>query len=257
MMITLRLYRQHDLDLITLYKNPDFSLPYAIKKALNAYVRSETLYIKQPKAFELDPTKKIPKIVQMHINLNPDTDNDIILWLKDIKEGYRNSILKNLIRGYLIGPCIYPYRKNKNAINDFESVTKSFEENVKQIDEVRTKGKDNKKKTKKNKDIAAEILKGNGRVQNTRGVFIERIDEEEKYNKQQVEQIADDILKEKTKEIKEEKPIVKKPIELKDEKAEVIKENDTKPKNDIPIESNDDEDGLDSMIGMIDEMMNF
>ena len=175
MMVTLRLYRQHDLDLITLYRNPSFSLPNAIKQALYAYVKKDTFAIKQPEIYELGE-EKISKIIQMHIHLNEEIDSDIIAWLKNIKEGYRNSVLKNLIRAYMVGPCLYTYMVNKqtgaeNALLNnviFENNTKTFEELKKKA--YRKSLKNNKKN---NDNVADEILKENNKKSDK--IFIERI----------------------------------------------------------------------------------
>lgn len=186
MMVTLRLYRQHDLDLITLYKHPSFSLPLAIKNALFAYVRKEELIIKQPASYNVN-NDKIAKTVQIHIQLDETKDTDIIKWLKNTKEGYRNSVLKNIIRGYLSSPCIYFYQDNADSLKDADENNKLFESNIKNITEIKGK-KFPKKSSKKNNikkvedsELANEILNRKTVLpQKTNTVFIERIDDDEK-----------------------------------------------------------------------------
>lgn len=203
MMVTLRLYRQHDLDLITLYRHPSFSLPAAIKRSLIAYVRKEQLIIKQPEPFTLGD-EKISKTVQMHINLDDKNDMDIIKWIKATKEGYRNSVLKNIIRGYLAAPCIYSYQTSSNNINVAVDNNDLFEANIRNLTEIKgratsTRKQKTKKENKRVEDskIANEILnRKTVRPENKNTVFIERIDD-------------DDI---KVPEITNIKP-VKKPIE--------------------------------------------
>lgn len=185
MMVTIRMYRQHDLDLITLYRHPNFSLPAAIKKALIAYVRKEQLIIKQPAPYQMEK-EKISRIVQVHINLNEEYEKDIIDWIKDIKEGFRNSVLKNIIRGYIAGPFIYTYQKSESAIDDTDANNKLFEDNIKIITPLKS-FKSSKPRKKKKKDdgkkiqdsiLAKEILSDN-KEKKKDVVFIERIDDDD------------------------------------------------------------------------------
>lgn len=187
MMVTLRLYRQHDLDLITLYRHPSFSLANAIKRSLFAYVRKEQLTIKQPEPYQIS-NDKISKTVQMHIYLDTEIDKDIITWLKKTKEGYRNSVLKNIIRGYLSAPCIYSYQDSDTAIDDAIENKNLSDINIKNISEIKGKGassrkKSNKKDTRKVEDsqLAKEILnRKTVKSEKTDVIFIERIDDDEK-----------------------------------------------------------------------------
>lgn len=185
MMVTIRLYRQHDLDLIALYRHPNFSLSAAIKRALIAYVRKEQLSIQQPPTYDL-PNEKISRIIQMHIVLNEEYDQDIIKWIKGTKEGYRNSVLKNIVRGYMIGPCVYSYQKDDNAKNEAIENNDLFLSNVKNATNL-NKSKYNKSKKKKVKQdnkrvedsvLAKEIL-SNDIPQKKDIVFVERIDDDD------------------------------------------------------------------------------
>jgi hypothetical protein len=40
--------------------------------------------------------------------LDPIIDSDILEWLETITIGYRNTVIKGLMRGYIGEPCIYP-----------------------------------------------------------------------------------------------------------------------------------------------------
>ena len=181
MMVTLRLYRQHDLDLITLYKHPSFSLPAAIKRSLIAYVRQEQLIIKQPIPYKLS-NERIAKTVQIHIQLDESNDKDIIKWLKSTKEGYRNSVLKNIIRGYLAAPCIYSYHDEEAALELSNENNDIFESNIRNITEIKgrasTTRRTKKKDTRKVEDseLAKEILnRKTVRSEKKNVVFVERI----------------------------------------------------------------------------------
>ena len=234
MMVTLRLYRQHDLDLITLYRHPLFSLPNAIKMSLCAYVRNQKFFIKQPQPYEIG-NEKISKIVQIHIQLSEKSEGDVIEWLRNIKDGYRNSVLKNVIRAYMAGPCIYSYIKESNNIfENASNVFDTFESNIRETIEIkgRTYTKSNVKKqdNKKVEDstLAASILSGNNIKKENN--FIENINEIKKEEKPQINKV--------------EKP--KKDVE---EAISIPKQEKIKPKKETQVEN------LDDMLDDIDAMM--
>lgn len=110
MNITVRLYKLHDYDLIYLYKNLRFSIKDAMKKALLAYVRNEPVFFDFPvKRIDADNLENV-KNAQFHIQLDETEDADSIAYLSGLKRYYRNSFLKNLLRGYLTGPVAYVYQ---------------------------------------------------------------------------------------------------------------------------------------------------
>ena len=109
MKIKLRLYRQHDLDLIGLYINPDFNFRNAVKHTLTAYVRNEPYTINFPEP--VLPRKKINYLIQICVNLD-ESEGDIADWLVTMKSGYRNSMIKNILRGYMPVPNIYLYNED-------------------------------------------------------------------------------------------------------------------------------------------------
>ena len=240
MMVTLRLYRQHDLDLITLYRHPSFSLPNAMKRALCGYVRNEKFFIKQPPTYELG-NEKISKIVQMHIQLSDKTEGDVIKWLKGIKEGYRNSVLKNVIRSYMAGPCVYSYSINKSEAESLAlDVIDNFESNIRETIEIKGRGytKPVKKKvdTRKVEDsvIAKTILSDNNKPQN-KNVFVERINDDN-VDIKKLEEITKTESKEET-------------------KKETPKIQETVVKNEPIVENDDSAETLDDMLDDIDAMM--
>ena len=248
MMITLRLYRQHDLDLITLYRHPSFSLSNAIKKALCAYVRNESFYIEQPVPYDMGK-EKVPKIVQIHIQL-PDEDNDAIEWIKGIKEGYRNSVLKNVVRGYIAAPCVYTYIANTQlGIAKATELNELFKSNIKETTSIKArnyvKSFRNKKDNKKVEDseLAKTIL--SGKKEKTNGnVFIENV--ENKIDTKKLEEITKkETVVEEVNEAKSEKEKV----------PEIIEEKPAKPVNTTSSSSDDSGVELSDMIDDFDKMM--
>lgn len=115
MKIKMRLYRQHDLDLIGLYINPNFSFRLVAKQALISYVRNVPFVIDAPKP--VYPKRKISRIIQTTI-LVDDQDEDVTDWIIKTKPGYRNSLIKNVIRGYISSPNVFLYHDISNFSTD-------------------------------------------------------------------------------------------------------------------------------------------
>ncbi len=88
--IIVRLYWQHDLDLISLGVQDGNKLGMIIRDALRAYVRGENYVIEPPSN---DKPVRIDNMVT-HFSLNPKTDKDVIEALSQIRTGYRNSAIE-------------------------------------------------------------------------------------------------------------------------------------------------------------------
>ena len=124
MKATMRLYKQHDLDLISLYKNPEFSLEDVLITSLRAYLKQEPVCFYVPTLFPMD-LEVTPRIVMLHINLDDDKDADIIDFIEKIREKYRNSFFKNIIRGSIVNCNFYPYMTDKENIKKSSLYIKS------------------------------------------------------------------------------------------------------------------------------------
>lgn len=100
---TLRLHRQHDLDLITLYRADGFSFSKEVRNILVAYVNQEP-YEPPEISYEDVDLGYVPTTIQYHLTLNPDDPREqaVIDMLHDeIKYGYANAFVKALIRAYI------------------------------------------------------------------------------------------------------------------------------------------------------------
>lgn len=109
MKVKLRLYRQHDLDLIGLFINPEFNFAKEAKKALAAYVRGKPYVVSSPDP--VLPKKKVSYLIQTNIILD-ESETDVIQWLLSMKSGYRNSLVKNILRGYMSAPNVFLYSED-------------------------------------------------------------------------------------------------------------------------------------------------
>lgn len=112
MKITVRIYKRYDLDLISLHLNRGFSLVSAMKQSLTAYVRNERLMIKPPTPQEMD-MELVAKSYQFHLYLDEKDDSDLIDWISCTTANRRNTLLKHMLRGYLIGPVIYCFHESE------------------------------------------------------------------------------------------------------------------------------------------------
>lgn len=125
--IIVRFSWQHDPDLIILFHDPRFQGRQAkcskhnphpqsnprnafIKKILLAYLHGEDVEIPPP----LLPTKAITitnYAIHFSIDLENEKDQKINAFLNSIRDGYRNSVIKNIIRYY--------YTRNNGVMIDY------------------------------------------------------------------------------------------------------------------------------------------
>ena len=100
---TLRLHRQHDLDLITLYRVSGFSFSKEVRNILVAYVNREP-YDPPEIDYEDVDLSYLPTTIQYHLTLDPSDPREqaVLDMLHDeIKYGYVNSFIKALVRAYI------------------------------------------------------------------------------------------------------------------------------------------------------------
>lgn len=98
MQITLRLHRQHDMDLINLYYRPHFKFQKEIKKSLVEYASGRIHEMVLPD--EAPSDGYVAKTILMHISLNPNKPEEkaAIDLLSNVKKGFRNSFIKAVFR---------------------------------------------------------------------------------------------------------------------------------------------------------------
>ena len=109
MLVTIRLYKRYDIDLLTLYHHPDFCFKKKFRQAIQGYIREEPMKFSLP-----DPSDNtFPyETVAFQMNLKDEKD---LQFIKNIKSGYRNCILKNIFRNSLQGVYYYYCSKIHNA----------------------------------------------------------------------------------------------------------------------------------------------
>lgn len=107
MNIIVRLYWQHDLDLVALCMHPDFDMGKWMKKAVVAFAKGDA-------GFKIPLPRSMPYRVELdncstHFGLTPGKDDEIIACMNGFRYGQRNSAIKNIFRMYLETPYLDPY----------------------------------------------------------------------------------------------------------------------------------------------------
>lgn len=96
---TIRLHRQHDMDLISLYRVKGFNFTHEMKSALRACANGTDYKIRVPKQ-DYRPGY-IKRSIHLHISLDPKRDEDIIGLLGDVRQGQGNAFMKAVFRNCL------------------------------------------------------------------------------------------------------------------------------------------------------------
>lgn len=99
MKATIRIHRQHDMDLVLLYRIKAYHLGREMKRCLVAYANMKPY---MPPEFDMNDATKgyVPTSCVIHINLNPNKPEEAaaIELLKQTRENYRCSFIKALFR---------------------------------------------------------------------------------------------------------------------------------------------------------------
>ena len=136
MILVVRLYRQHDMDLLTLFFNKEIHLCRLMKRTLVNYINDENIALYD---FE-DPSVTegyVPKCVRLHIHLNEKNERErkVCEFLKELKSGYRCSFVKALFRNSCTYLPMVGYTKNssfslRKAIDHSQVITSTPENDV-------------------------------------------------------------------------------------------------------------------------------
>lgn len=99
MRLTIRIYKRHDPDLLAFYyaAGKDFDIKTAIKTCLKNYIANNEQSFSLPD-LQCEPMATLPPKVNFHIPVDREKDADIAEWLKTIKQGRRNNLIKNIFR---------------------------------------------------------------------------------------------------------------------------------------------------------------
>lgn len=162
--VSIRLYRRHDIDLISLYKNPELNFKAAILMTLNSYAKGESLlFLPAESNIKI---KEYKYMYQIFIKIDRSKYPDVINLLDNVKEGYRTIFIKSVLRGTLIGTnagaCL---KNNDNSLDKINTAIKDkmISESFGAIDFPKKK----KYMTKSNKSGRSADKKRNASVNKT------------------------------------------------------------------------------------------
>lgn len=128
MYIQVRVYVKHDYDLIAMGHLPYLKLDDLIHMCVCAYVRKTDLVLPLPSEFSNTFYKDDIRIC---VTFDDEKDADVISWLKNVKYGLLNSVLKMITRSYIPKDIIEKtfLADNENDKVELSGATKTRKEN--------------------------------------------------------------------------------------------------------------------------------
>ena len=205
---TIRLYRAHDLDLITFIKAHKLDLHRAMYCALKSLANDEHFVINIPPLREGWEQTEFKKVYTYMFYLDPELDQDVLEMLGKVEDGYRNNFMKNILRLYLCNPMSEFFLKHKEDDKYFYDKFKVFRKDRREADagnmakEIKDAGLD-KKEQKDGAIVEKEI-----RIQKGPEIPKEQasIQQNEKSEPDVMEEIIDKVqpVKESTTDYQEE-----------------------------------------------------
>lgn len=113
MIVTVRIYKRHDPDLVHLIENYEFDIKKAVYCALSGYIKGEAFVISLPKKRDV-PYKTSGRIIRGDLRLNEMEDEALIRFISQIPGGERNCALKTILRLYLRLPINEEWAREYN-----------------------------------------------------------------------------------------------------------------------------------------------
>lgn len=113
MIVTVRIYKRHDPDLVSLIENYEFDIKKAIFCALSGYMKKETFVISLPPKREA-PYKTSGRVIRGDLRLDDIEDEALIKFITKIPIGERNCAIKTILRLYLRLPVNETWAQDNN-----------------------------------------------------------------------------------------------------------------------------------------------
>lgn len=149
MVISIRIYRQHDMDLVTLACDKDFGLGREMKRVLLSAANETPLAPKEIPDISFTEGY-VPRLIRVQFSLSPKKPEEAKAFqlLSKVKRGYRCSFLKALFRNqymtlplseYLITSGFVLKKEQRSMIQDNEtnnSVPEKKKEELNQTEQI-------------------------------------------------------------------------------------------------------------------------
>ena len=113
MLVTVRIYKRHDPDLVSLIENYEFDIKKAVYCALSGYMKQEIFIISLPKKRDV-PYKTNGRIIRGDLQLDEEEDKPLIDFIAQIPSGERNCTIKTILRLYLRLPINEEWAREYN-----------------------------------------------------------------------------------------------------------------------------------------------
>ena len=113
MIVTVRIYKRHDPDLVHLIEKYEFDIKKAVYCALSGHIKGEVFVISLPKKRDV-PYKTSGRIIRGDLRLNEMEDEALIRFISQIPGGERNCALKTILRLYLRLPINEEWAREYN-----------------------------------------------------------------------------------------------------------------------------------------------
>jgi hypothetical protein len=141
---------------------PDVSIQKIIKIVLKNYVRDRNNIngIRERVVIPRDiHSVNLPQSALLHIYLNEGEDDEVIEWINQIPKGVRNSMLKNILRGYVNFPITIPYETDLEVTtNETCSPNQSIQQLNKSLNSPKKKKPKTQKVSTSNEKVIDEVL---------------------------------------------------------------------------------------------------
>ena len=125
---TVRLNWKTDLDLIAMFKHPDFNFAKFMRMAIVAFVRGDNDF------YIIPPERKCNvgylDSVEVHFRLNYETESDVITFLTTVKKGQGCTFFKLVFRSYLKSFYFAPFLSDQYAAPTHGFYKKTSKRNV-------------------------------------------------------------------------------------------------------------------------------
>lgn len=158
MIVTVRIYKRHDPDIVSLIENYEFDVKKAVYCALLGYMKKEIYVITLP-PMRKEPYKTSGRVIRGDIRLDDIEDEALIKFITQIPSGERNCAIKTILRLYLRLPVNETWAQDNNI---------ALQGSVRRADAAKLEHRRKRRKTKlvsfqdKNKNSYPTEKKQNG-----------------------------------------------------------------------------------------------
>ncbi len=162
---TIRLYRLHDLDLITFIETHEFNIVKAIYSSLSAFSKDDLFVIDIP-ARRIQDLPQLRRVYVKALSLDEEKDKRAIEILEKIEKGYRNNFLKNLLRQYLCNPMSEEFLIDQDDAEYFYKKFSIFREGKRVAKAGRLKKNNIDRKKDKESELNSDSRNKNNKTKN-------------------------------------------------------------------------------------------